>query len=487
MLPSVDIQKTDGNTGVVRPSSTGVLAIIAPSEKGTANQPTAITRAQTAVDVFGYGPLSEWASYVLPVAAKPVLLVNPTAATAGAYGTVTQSSGGGTTVITAGGTSPLDAFNVKIEFLAGGTVGVTGITYRESLDGGVSFSAAKALGTATSILIPNTGVTLAIGAGTVVAGETAAVVTTAPAFNGTDLVASLEALRVTSSPWEALLLDIDATATLIGQVDAFLASLEPSGKYRFAVMNARARNVGESETSYKDALATLFAAAASTRVIVCADGADVVSSVRGIAAYRPTSLGLAARLMKIDMGTDAAYVGDGPLPGFTILDERANPKYHDELLYPGIDDLRLASLRSFHGREGAFVTNTRVISPTGSDYQYAQHVRCMNRACELAYEVLTQQLSRGVDKNPKPGPGGARYILEEDAQLLEGLVQVQLNRELVTPRRVSAARFSLSRTDDIGSNGPATLTGDLEIEARAYVKKFAVTAKYTKQIAATAA
>lgn len=31
MTPSVEITKTDGNTGAVKPSATGVLAIIAPS------------------------------------------------------------------------------------------------------------------------------------------------------------------------------------------------------------------------------------------------------------------------------------------------------------------------------------------------------------------------------------------------------------------------------------------------------------------------
>ncbi len=38
-VPVVAITKSDGNTGVVRPSADGILVIIAPSEKGTKNQP----------------------------------------------------------------------------------------------------------------------------------------------------------------------------------------------------------------------------------------------------------------------------------------------------------------------------------------------------------------------------------------------------------------------------------------------------------------
>lgn len=40
MNPSVQITKTDGNTGAVRPSAVGVLAIVAPSSSGAVNVPS---------------------------------------------------------------------------------------------------------------------------------------------------------------------------------------------------------------------------------------------------------------------------------------------------------------------------------------------------------------------------------------------------------------------------------------------------------------
>jgi hypothetical protein len=121
------------------------------------------------------------------------------------------------------------------------------------------------------------------------------------------------------------------------------------------------------------------------------------------------------------------------------------------------------------------------MSPSGSDYVFWQHARVMNRACELAYQLLTSRLSKGVRKDVATG-----FILEEEAAEIEALVQAELDRELVTPGRVSGAVFTLSRTDDLSSNQGATLTAQINISALAYVKKFAVTSKFVKKIAVSA-
>jgi hypothetical protein len=190
--------------------------------------------------------------------------------------------------------------------------------------------------------------------------------------------------------------------------------------------------------------------------------------------------------MAVDIATDPAFVADGPIAGYQIKDDRGNPKYHDEALYPGLDDLRLASLRSFEGRNGAYITNAPMISSAGSDYVFIQHARVMNRACDLAWQTLSGRLSDGVMKNPSAEANGEVYIREEEAADIEGLVQTALERELVTPRRVSGAAFTLSRTDDLSSNQGAELNGEVAIQALAYVKKFSVEAKFVKAITVAA-
>jgi hypothetical protein len=480
-VPITKVTKLDGNTGVVKPSSKGIVAIIAASSSGVANQPTMETKANLAVNDFGYGVLPDFAAHIMSVSGNPVLCVKSTASTAGTNGMVTNT-GAGTSVLTATGT-PNDDYSVLVTFIAGGTQGVTGITYTYSLDGGLTTSAVQALGVATSITIPNSGVVVSLGVGTVLAGQTCSFSTTGPRLTTGDITTALDALRTSSQPWEMVLIaSHDATSATITLVDTWLAAREAEGRYRTAILNAVPRTQGsQTEAAYLTAQTTAWQGVASIRCCVGADVGDLVSVLpgRGITQQRPVSLALAARAAKINYGVDPAYVQDGPVTGFGLSDTRGNPKNHDENLYPGLDALRLVSLRSFDRKAGTFITNANVLSTQGSDYVWLQHVRTMNRACELAFDILTNQLSRGVRKNPKAGPNGEIFIAEEEAQRIDALVNQSLT-ELKS--QVSDLRFTLSRTDNIGASGPVTVNGDLKIAPLAYVKEYDVNAAFVRTV-----
>lgn len=486
MLPSVEITKVDGRTGVVRPSAVGVLAIVAAAASGAMNSAVSHARQDLLAAEYGGGHLAEFGAYAMSEAGKPVVAVRGDASTAGDYSTPAKT-GGGTSVITEGGSEPFDDYDVLIEFIAAGTIGVAGITYRYSLDGGQNKSKVLALGTANTITIPGTGVSVALGAGTVAADTKVSFTTSAAKLTNADLPAALEALRVTSSPYDAVLIDLDADDDTVGICDLWLKELAKKGKFKTVILTARPRAADETETEYKDALAALFASAASTDVVVCADRADVVSQISGIVQPRPTGLFVAARGMRISRGTDAAWVDLGPLGGnVRITDDRGNPKFHDESNFPGLDDIRLTTLRTLDGFEGTYITNARILAASGSDFVYWQHARTLNRGAEITYQTLTRQLSRGVRKNPKAGPAGERYIAEEDAQLLEGLANAAIGRELVATGEVDDMRATLSRTDDIRSNEGAEITVQLEAVALGYVKKFKVAAGFVTEIKAPA-
>src|SRR5215467_2975976 len=126
-LPRATITKQDGNTGAVRPSNVGVLAIIAPSATGTPNLASAFFREDLALSAFGLGPLAEYTAYDLAVANNPALLVKPTTSTAASYGSFNNAGVTGTSVPSAGATAPTDDYNVVVNVVAGGTIGVTGI------------------------------------------------------------------------------------------------------------------------------------------------------------------------------------------------------------------------------------------------------------------------------------------------------------------------------------------------------------------------
>jgi hypothetical protein len=482
MLPRVKVNKQDGQTGVVKPGGEGVLAIIAPSGAGTVNQPQAYTDANKALTDLGYGLLVSSAAYVMGVAGNPCVLIKGTGTTAGAYSAVTHT-GAGTSVVSAhAATKPLDDFTVVFTFTAGGTIGVAGILFTYSLDGGVNVSAVQALGTATSFTIPNTGVQIDFAAGTILLGQTEAFTTTGPRLTQGDMDSAMTALAAYGGAWEGVLvLGIDATSTIVGDLDTTLSALEAKGKYRFFGLNTRKMNAGESEATFSAAMTTAAAAMASIRGFVGTDCADMADLVNDCVQQRPTALFAAARAMAVPISVDLARVSDGPLSNCAIADVRGNPNHHNEDASPGLDDLRLVTLRTIPGRDGAFITNPNLISSAGSDYVYLQHARVMNKAAELAFQSLTGLLSSGITKN------NAGHITEGNALQIEELVKPTLVGQLFTPKHVSGLDFVLHRDDDLSSNAPATLTSDIEILPLVYAKKFDVNAKFVRKLSRTVA
>lgn len=486
MLPSVSINKVAANIGSSRASNVGILAIVAASQQGPQNVPTGTARTDLALTTFGNGPLVEDAALFIDIAGQSCVLIRPTTAVPGSYGTLVHTGVVGTCVPSNGGTTPLDHYNVLVEVVAGGTIGVTGITYQYSLDGGQTMSGIQALGTASTLTIPNSGVSFALAAGTLLANDFWTVPTERPQPNDSDLPASFTALQNSALPWEGVYIDSVFDSSTVGLVDAWLAGLEAKGQFKFAILNTRFKTepqpTAETEGAYATAMQTLTGSSASIRIGVGADGGHVASPITGFNIKRPAGFLAATWALKWPIGTDAAYVALGNLPDVQLSDNAGNPLDHDENNFPDLDNLRLITLRSFSadGPEGIYVTNPNILQPSGDDFPYLQMVRIMNRACTVAWAQLTKQLSVGVAKNPKPDPvTGAITILEPDAARIEQFVNGPMQQAV--KGQVSSALFSLSRTDDL-SVTPVVVTGTISIVTKAYIKGYQVQAEFSKTI-----
>lgn len=484
MVPSNKFTKTDGQTGVVSSGGLGTLLIIAVASQGATLLPGAYQNPSDMNSTFGDGPLVQIGAYDVSTSSNPVVLLRPVPSIAAVYGGFT-TVGGGTSAASAGATAPTDDYDVEILFVAAGNVTVNGITYQVSLDGGNSFGPTLALGTSNNIVIPNTGITVALSNGTILAGETVSFSVKAARINNTDLAAALEAARTYGAEWEGMLISgLDADSNTVGLLDAWFAARESEGKFRFFSCNARRRNPGESEAAYLTALTAVAANMSSIRGVVGADGCDVVSvggskPVRGIASFRDTATVTAIRAASIDISEDPAFIGRGPLVAANVNTVQNTPKYHDEQAFPGLDDVRFTTLRNVTGESGAFVDNAKVISPAGSDYVFLQHVRVMNRACAVAWQRLNKLLSKGIKKDPKTG-----FILESEARSIEDNVNTVLRREM--KNRVSGVNFKLNRDDDLSSNEGATIRAELELDALAYIKGFVTNAHFVRTLSVAA-
>lgn len=491
-IPFVTLEKEDGSLGLPEQADpTGILAILAPRMQGPSaplgpSTPVPATNRSTILANQGQGLMLEIASYTLPQTKKPVLLVPTDYSTDPLYGTFDYHGTGTLSGSVSGhsGADPVDDINATVLFVTAGTTGTSGITLQYSIDArdfddpAKVWSAVQSLGTALFFEIPDTGIRFDFITGkTVVAGDYFVCQTTGPRLTDADVLNGLSALGQSSQPWEAVLIEgIDASSTTVANADTFLEDLESRGKYRAFITGARLREQdgSESEAEYLDDMTTTWASVGSIRGSVTADGAIVTSPNRGIDMVRKTTVPYAARLMKLAPGQDAAQVDVGNLAGTRITDPNGNLVYHDEENDPGLNDIRLTTLRRWANRAGVFVTNPLVISTPGSDYVLMQQVRCMNRACEVAYGQLVSEMSKGVFQDLKTSK-----IREDSAQAIESRVNGAMRDAIGS--QVQAVAFGINR-DDVLTPPVAVLNGVVEMITLVYIKGFRVKAKLTRSI-----
>lgn len=368
--------------------------------------------------------------------------------------------------------------------VTGGILGVAGITYVYSLDGGNSVSAIQALGTALTVspTEPVTGadtgirITLGTATSTLSAQDYFSVQTTGPRMTSSDLVSALGALFATKLNFDDILIHGEAAAALVSSVvQPWILTLEGTGRYATAFANLRFKNqvTAETETAYATAIATsytsIMGAGAAPDVVLGADGGACVSSLTGVTKMQPTSLYAIARVESNDIGVDPAEVDLGPLPNCNLNGPTNLSAFHDENRFNTLDTpggpLLVTTLRSFDGLPGAYITNCYLLGGPSSPYVYVQHNETMNAACTLIDVLMVQLLSKGVPRNLKTST-----ILEPTAQAWERFIQKQIDKVLAG--QVSGSLFSISRTDVFTGNGPQTVHYTFQLDDLVYVKSF---------------
>lgn len=155
-------------------STSTQLVIIAPANDGPVNVPTPLAQIEQAKSIFAGGQLLELAAKAIKSKRFRVLAVRAASTAVSSFSAVSRTVGHGTSVVTLDGASATDV-NALVELLVhtGGTIGTAGITYQLSIDGGRTFAATAALGTATTLQVALGSVhaTLDFASGTLVAGE----------------------------------------------------------------------------------------------------------------------------------------------------------------------------------------------------------------------------------------------------------------------------------------------------------------------------
>jgi len=460
--PNVLITELDGALGILPPGSGNLHACLGVSSSGPLDTPAAYARIKDIQTDFGAGPNVEAAAHYIERYGKPVLITRTGQTTAASVTAVTSVATGTSVVTITASPTPNDDYEFKLLFVTGGTRGTAGATYKLSLDGGRNYGAETALGTATSITIPEAGgVSFALGAGTFVAGDYHTARATAPAPNATELGTAMDALANVLQPWELVQVTVPLTATLFDTLDAKFPTMATKGKYRGWIGNTRVPNIGESESSYKTALDTIFSAKTTKYGSLYAGAIKLQSSTVGRTYKRPLSFAAAAREAN---GTEEINVADpnlGPLPGTSIRDSNGNADEHDESINPGLDDSRYAVARTIEGLQGVYINRPRLFYVDGSDFQLMPHRRVLNLAQVALRSYFIRRLNRPVLVSKVTG-----FILEEEALEIERGASSAMATLLLAKPKASDVSFTLSRTDNVLST--KTLTGQARVIPLAY-------------------
>lgn len=149
---------------VAVPADLDSIAVVMGCSSIGAGQSPFYLSAASAIAGVGYGDAVDTLTQIIEQRQEaglngrkfPAALYSMGDTTAGSYGTINVSSVSGLATVAVDATSePFGTYEAKIKIMAGGIVGVAGITLQWSLDSGRNWSRTIALGTAATYTIPN--------------------------------------------------------------------------------------------------------------------------------------------------------------------------------------------------------------------------------------------------------------------------------------------------------------------------------------------
>lgn len=413
----VVISVLDGAGSTVSVSQSKVMALIGVAKGGTAllQQVVAWTQPSTGLALHGPGSLPEAAALIVNNGGVALTVQIPIAVTGTASAVTHTGTGGSAITLTLDGTvGAYDDYFAVIKIITGGTVGTSGV-FQISLDRGANFTPNIQLGTANTYVIPNTGVTLNFGAGTLVAGDTYTFSTQGPKGNAAGVTAAIDALRASSYAGQWGSIQLVATlkgwsaadmATVELELDGSAASFEVFTRMLSASRDALTPSSngwggsGETEATWMTAIQTDTSAQSTKRIGMCSGAYNIPSAYPQLGTTflyrRQSSWAVAQRMVQNPPQRMASRVKDGPLPAVVVnptVDPGDGFIYHDERITPGLTGARFQALRTRVGKGlGFFLDLPNLMSPVGSQFQFFPQGSVIDIACSITYQTAVNEI-----------------------------------------------------------------------------------------------
>ena len=355
--------------------------------------------------------------------------------------------------------APVDKFGYWVKITKAGGLGAAEFQY--SLDGGTTLSAVFQVPAGGKFVVPNAGFYF-LFASTFTLNDTftdpSNLIPPNVLATG-DITANMPALLANQTEWDHVHIvntwtNATAAATAATTAGVQMSAAQAAFRYAYAIVDCPTEGIADAT------VAAAFVAVSELRVEVGAGDGLLASSLYGLSLRKPASWTSSARAALTPVGEDSAWVGRGALPGVLGL-------FRDEGVTPQLDAARLTTQRTHIGIPGFYLTNSRMMSPPGSDFQFRQHRRVMDRACRTARTALLPFLNGGLRVDASTG-----RILEEDAGRIEARANAMLAAVLVDTGNASAVRVLIDRNNNILSTN--TLKVTVRVTPLGYMKTIEV-------------
>lgn len=366
----------------------------------------------------------------------------------------TTGATSGTSVLTVSGT-PSDAFDVRVQ-VTRASAALSALTgaFKVSLDGGNSYSEEIALASTGAYAVPNTGLTLTFGSGTLVAGEVFRFQTSAPTWDTTGLGTALTSLVTSGRDFEFVHIAGAVDATSAATVKTWLDAREAAGQYTFAVCEARDQLFGESLATWQTVLTGAtpgFANFTGDKQYVMASHGEIQSAIRaGVYWRRNLARLLTPRLAKIPLRESPMRVKTGPVEGLKP-DGSVSSVYHDGRTYTSLDLARLGVVQTIAGRpQGEYYFTSRTTASSSSDFSEVQRIRVMNEAARVGLAAIAEYVGDDVELKTD----GTGRIAEREAKAIEAEVLAKVKAAVLNAPNVhvSSVGVLVNRTDNVASS-----------------------------------
>lgn len=410
MLRDVKHHITDKNLGFATATGDGRHLKIGVSPV-VSDTPIIVTGAMDAAQIksrLGLSPLADAVMDSVQFGANRIYCLPVSATTAGSLGSVSKT-GDGSGGVTVDG-SPTNAFSVVVKITAQG--GLNTAAFTVSIDGGSNFTDEITVPVTGEYELEGTGLKLLFEestdedqrASSFLVNDTYSFTTTAPTMTNGDVLRAITKLQSFAEEYEFVHI-VGASDLALWQAvgEAQVQLFETYHKPMFFVMEA-----GFPVPSVGGAPGI----GAGTREGDLTDWAlEMEAKAKKVRNYNIQVVAAWGRLVRLDGSTQIVNLA-GLVSGFyakssvqtSIGKTREEAGFNirktklEELLPEGMDDsiielLDLAgylTFREYDGKDDFFVYHTKMLSPDGSDYRYAEDVRVLNK-------IVRETRKKGLD------------------------------------------------------------------------------------------